>query len=488
MPKLIRFLGICFLATLVIGCAAKERGPSPKNIGSSPEIVEKDIQPKSAEMESTAQEPIILTSKVKVTAHRLNLRKNASTKSHILGVLKKGDVLEILSQKAKWINVKTETSLSGWVSVRYIEPIDDISIATVKDENKPEERSKQQPPVKQAESDKVGKKTKAYFVQLYNDVHSAIAAGDLDTFEKLTIPPNPSAPMIEPEQFTVMKDFLMNIVPALSSTKFKKFNADKNIALFVLQTNLDDKEDLHLASYKFIKTGEGWKLAGKVGGETFPRKSDKEDKMAIEKELKDNPIFQLDTLTGSVVASKSDSKKRRSETVSTDAHSKDGRDTPAMFKASIDTNQVKKDYAKGYFEVDGKKVRLKHAYVEMREDSFDQDKKALWVFLTDRAVSLDDWREQVISLSYEGKLQYIEFNINQSKHIIGAVIESTLPKMGYVSSAGGHAFEAKTFGPSVVEGSAFTDTREFQGQKYSYRVEFRATLTEDPGDIDRKSP
>ncbi len=486
--KLIRLLGVCFLVTLVIGCTAKEQRPSLKSIGSSPEIVDKDIKPKSLEMESTEQEPIILTSKVKVTASRLNLRENSSMESQILGVLKKDDVLEILSQKGKWVKVKTETALSGWVSIRHIEPIDDLPVVKAKDENQSEKRSKQQTPVKQSESDKNIKKTKSYFVQLYNNVNSAIVAGDLETFEKLSIPPNLSAPKIEPEQFTVMKDFLTDMVPALSITEFKKFNADKNIAIFVLQTNLDDKKDLHLASYKFIKTSEGWKLSGKVDGETIPRKSGKEDKTAIEKELKDNPIFQLGTLSGGVVAAKSDLKKPRSETVSTNAHSKDGRDKPPMFKAVIDTSQVKKDYAKGYFEIDGEKVHLKHAYVEMREDSFDQDKKVLCVFLMDRAVSSDDWRKQIISLSYDGKLQYIEFKINQSKHIIGVVIESPLLKMGYVSSSEGHAFEAKTFGPSVVEGSTFTDTREFQGQKYSYRVEFRATLTEDPGEIEQKSP
>lgn len=179
-----------------------------------------------------------------------------------------------------------------------------------------------------------------------------------------------------------------------------------------------------------------------------------------------------------VEAAKSDSKKAKSETVSTDVRSKDGGDTPVVFKPTDDKSMVKKDYAKGYFEVDGKKVLLNHAYVEMREDPFDKTKKALWVYLTDRPVPLGDWREQIMDLSYEGKLQFIELNINQSKHIIGMVLETPLLKMGYVSSAGGHTFEDKKFGPSMIEGLAFTDSREFQNQKYSYRVTFRATLME----------
>ena len=192
-------------------------------------------------------------------------------------------------------------------------------------------------------------------------------------------------------------------------------------------------------------------------------------------------------LTKIVEAAKSDYKKSESETVSTDVRSKDGGDTPVVFKPTEDKSPVKKDCAKGYFEVDGKKVLLNHAYVEMREDPFDKTRKALWVYLTDHPVPLGDWHEQIMDLSYEGKLQFIELNINQSKHIIGMVLETPLLKMGYISSAGGHTFEDKKFGPSVIEGLAFTDSREFQNQKYSYRVEFRATLIEAPVDKGLKS-
>jgi len=55
--------------------------------------------------------------------------------------------------------------------------------------------------------------------------------------------------------------------------------------------------------------------------------------------------------------------------------------------------------------------------------------------------------------------------------------------MGYVSSAADYTFEDKKFGPSVIEWLAFTGSREFQSQKYSYRVEFRASLIEESAEM-----
>ena len=318
-----RLMGICFLTMFVVGCAAKERGLSPKSTYSSPEIVEKDITPKSTKVESTAQEQVVSKPRAKVTAHRLNLREKGSAKSRVLGVLKKGEILQILSKKGKWVQVHNDIGLSGWVFGRYIEPIDGISIAEAKGVKKSEkqsqpsedrvtgskevspavpvkrtsvnkiEKAKQQPAEKQAKSDQDSKKPKAYFVKLYNDVHKAIVDGDLDTFEKLTTPPDPSAPKIAPDQFAAMKEFLVDIFPDLSSTKFKKFNADNNIAMFVLQTHLDDKKDVELTAYRFIKTDKGWKLSGKMEGESIPIKGEQDDKKTIEKVLAKNPAFQL---------------------------------------------------------------------------------------------------------------------------------------------------------------------------------------------------
>lgn len=325
-----RLMGICFLAMFVVGCAAKERETLPKSTYSFPEIVEKDITPEPVKVESKAQEQVVSKPpRAKVMSHRLNLREKGSAKSLILGVLKKGEILQILSKKGKWVQVHNDTGLSGWVFSRYIEPIDGISIAKAKSVKKLEKQSQpseervtgskevsptvpvkmtsahkvekttQQPAEKQAKSDQDSKKSKAYFVKLYNDVHKAIVDGDLDTFEKLTIPPDLSAPKIAPEQFAAMKNFLVDMFPDLSSIKFKKFTADNNIAMFVFQTHLYDIKGVELAVYRFIKTDKGWKLSGKMERESFPSKGEQDDKKAIEKVLAENPAFQLDASDGS---------------------------------------------------------------------------------------------------------------------------------------------------------------------------------------------
>ncbi len=156
--------------------------------------------------------------------------------------------------------------------------------------------------------------------------------------------------------------------------------------------------------------------------------------------------------------------------------------------AKIDDTAAKKDFARGFFEVDGQKVPLKYAYLETRKDPFDKTQRVFRVFLTDRRVPVNDWHSRIMELASQGKLQYLELTLNQGRHISGVALETPLLKSGYVSSAGGHRFEAKTFGPSILEGTAFTKTREFQGQKYRYRVTFRATLMQGPGKERTKPP
>ncbi len=66
------------------------------------------------------QEEVASKPEGKVTAYRLNLREKGSSKSRIMNVLKKGDRFEILSRKAKWLEIKTETGDHGWVYDRYV--------------------------------------------------------------------------------------------------------------------------------------------------------------------------------------------------------------------------------------------------------------------------------------------------------------------------------------------------------------------------------
>jgi len=299
MQRWIRQMGACFLAMTVIGCALINPSTPTTETVSSPVTAAGDVETRAAESKPTAPPPIVLMPKVRVTVQRLNLRKDPSIKSRILGTLRMGDILEMVSKKGEWIRVSNAAGLSGWAFAQHLEPINDTSSARA--------------------------------------------------------------------------------------------------------------EDLKIAEA--------------------------------------SPL---------------------------EPHG----DSPSIFKPAADKRAAENDFAQGYFEVDGKKIPLRHAVAELREDHFNTCRKIIGIFLTDRPVQSDDWREQIQSLSSKGALQFLELSINQSKQIIGAVLETPLLKTGYASSAGGHTFEAITFGPAAIAGSAFTEAREFQGQTYGYRVNFKATLTE----------
>jgi hypothetical protein len=55
-----------------------------------------------------------------VTASALRIRAEASQNSEILGMLYKGDTVEILSEKNGWYQIKTKDSVTGWVLGQFL--------------------------------------------------------------------------------------------------------------------------------------------------------------------------------------------------------------------------------------------------------------------------------------------------------------------------------------------------------------------------------
>lgn len=72
------------------------------------------------------KETFHIRKKTTVTASHLNLRKDPSTQSRVLGVLRKGDELEVHRLSGKWANVKTSDEKEGWVYVRYITGFEEL--------------------------------------------------------------------------------------------------------------------------------------------------------------------------------------------------------------------------------------------------------------------------------------------------------------------------------------------------------------------------
>ncbi len=133
------------------------------------------------------------------------------------------------------------------------------------------------------------------FIKLWNNVRKTITNEDYTAFMELTIPAKPPKKQIKKEHFAKAKTFLLDTYPDLSSINFLKFDQNKKEAIFVLQTYLDDKNYITIDAYKFIRTDKVWKLSGQVGGASFPKTGTGDDKKRIEKELKENKKFQLNS-------------------------------------------------------------------------------------------------------------------------------------------------------------------------------------------------
>ncbi len=72
------------------------------------------------------KETFHIRKKATVTVSRLNLRKEPSTQSHALSVLRQGDELEVHRLSGKWAKVKTSDEKEGWVYVRYITGFEEL--------------------------------------------------------------------------------------------------------------------------------------------------------------------------------------------------------------------------------------------------------------------------------------------------------------------------------------------------------------------------
>ena len=128
---------------------------------------------------------------------------------------------------------------------------------------------------------------------LYNRIRKAVIDQDLEGFNRMVIPPDPSVKKMTPDEFAGFKVFLAEILPDPAETKFIRFNHRDGEAIIVFQTQLDDRENITLAPFRFIKEESGWKLWANFVSKNFSAASDPaENDRAITKELK-GEMFQL---------------------------------------------------------------------------------------------------------------------------------------------------------------------------------------------------
>ncbi len=103
--KPIRFALFVFLTLMLIDSASRDGIAEATTLKETPKAVT-EAPPNTA---------------ATVTASRLNLRKEASVSSRILGVLEKGDLLEVTSVSGDWLKVITLSKKVGWVYRLYVD-------------------------------------------------------------------------------------------------------------------------------------------------------------------------------------------------------------------------------------------------------------------------------------------------------------------------------------------------------------------------------
>lgn len=139
------------------------------------------------------------------------------------------------------------------------------------------------------------------------------------------------------------------------------------------------------------------------------------------------------------------------------------------FTPTEDRALLKGDYAQGTFTVGKAGVPMKHAYIQVVPDPFDDSAQALRLTLTDLPVDPRSYglRNKVD----EGALHYLELSISGERLVTGAMLFHKGFKNGYLSIAGSIQFQATAFGPAQFEGIVSAS-----GDEYAFSVKFKATL------------
>jgi hypothetical protein len=134
---------------------------------------------------------------------------------------------------------------------------------------------------------------KDQLLALYNQVRKSVIDQDLEGFHRMVIPPDPSVKKMTPEEFAGFKAFLAEILPDPANMKFIRFSQKDDEAIIIFRSQLEDKEDITLTPFRFIREKSGWKLWANFASKTFSAAAEPaENDQAIAKELK-GEMFQL---------------------------------------------------------------------------------------------------------------------------------------------------------------------------------------------------
>jgi hypothetical protein len=141
--------------------------------------------------------------------------------------------------------------------------------------------------------------------------------------------------------------------------------------------------------------------------------------------------------------------------------------------------------ASGTLTVAGKTTPLTHVYARAQKGFFDATKEDILVILSDVAIPEDALSDEFArhKMAADGTLHGVEVVLAPDKQAVsgGLLHEAFAETQGYVSVAGMHEFQAKTFDGKVVEGTLSTSKpNTFMNKTFEYTATFRAPVWHRP--------
>jgi hypothetical protein len=292
--------------------------------------------------------------------------------------------------------------------------------------------------------------SKDELMTVYSKARQAVIDGDTEAFGQLVIPPSPDTPKATKQDLADAKVFIDEIFPELAKAKFHKFAQEGDEALFVVQTLLEDKENVNLNAFRFKKQAGRWMVWANFVGKSFSRENPRADEEKIKNTLEHNPDFKLESQAAS----------QKQET-----------DAAQAGEASFGQT------GSGYLKVAEQNYQFGHAFAFRKKALGYEDKFNLHVVLTEKPVPVhkvqaqlrekDDWSAFVnrLTLVYDPELnpEYCNFWVRKDS-----------------TNFSGPPFYAK--GWAKLEGGRIKGSLKMEkpkklfGDSYIYEVSFNAPI------------
>ncbi len=149
------------------------------------------------------------------------------------------------------------------------------------------------------------------------------------------------------------------------------------------------------------------------------------------------------------------------------------------------------DEISGTFTVKGVTTKFLHVYAYWKPNFFDATNQDLFVLFSDVPIPPDaipkddDGVGRIAGLVRDGKVHALELHLSPRDKRLDAAENAAVYHAGLAPArygmSGMHVFQAKTFSPTLLEGSARTDgPQESDGTPWQYEVRFKVRIPPQP--------